>query len=348
MPPARRRSSSGAARKTVAGTHTLDDLLAGGDVAPVVVLLGDEELLVSRAAAAITAAVRGQDPAVEVVERPGAQVEATEIAELLSPSLFGDRRVVVVTDAQDVRAEAWKVMAPFVADADAAITLVLEHPGGAKGKAVLDAAVAARAPIVACTAPTRPEERVDFVRSEVRRAGGTITADAAAALVEAVGADLRELASVADQLATDCGGRIDAAAVAAYHRGKAEVNGFAIADLAVVGRLAEATELLRWALTIGAPPVVIADALADGVRSVAKVVDVPRGNQYDLAARLGMPPWKVRRAQEQARGWHDAQVAEALRTVATLNADVKGEAVDPGYALETAVRRVATLARAGR
>ena len=93
---------------------------------------------------------------------------------------------------------------------------------------------------------------------------------------------------------------------------------------------------------------VLADALADGVRSIAKVIDHPRGSGYELASSLGMPPWKIERAQRQARGWHDPQVVEALRTVAVLNADVKGEAVDAGYAVETAVRRVATLARPGR
>lgn len=239
-------------------------------------------------------------------------------------------------------------MAPCVADPDPTITLVLEHPGGAKGKAVLDAVVTAKAPIVACLAPSRPEERVGFVRNEVRRVGGDITADAAAALIDAVGTDLRELSSVAAQLSSDCGGHVDVAAVVAFHRGKAEVNGFAVADLAVIGRLGEAVEMVRWALSVGAPPVVLADALADGVRSIAKVLDNPRGSGYELANRLGMAPWKIERAQRQARGWRDPQIVEALRAVAVLNADVKGEAVDAGYAIETAVRRVATLARSGR
>ncbi|MHA3704448.1 DNA polymerase III subunit delta [Jatrophihabitans sp. YIM 134969] len=304
--------------------------------------------MVSRAAQALVVAVREQEPAVEIVERPGGDVEPTEISELLSPSLFGERRVIRVVDAQDVRAEPWRVMAPFVADPDPTITLLLQHPGGAKGKAVLEAVTAAKAPVVACVAPSRPEERVQFVRAEVRRVGGEITPDAAAALIDAVGTDLRELSAVASQLSSDTGGRVDVTAVAAFHRGKAEVNGFAVADLAVVGRVGEAVELVRWALSVGAPPVVLADALADGVRSIAKVLDTPRGNGYELASRVGMAPWKVERAQRQARGWSDPQVADALRVVAVLNADVKGEAVDPGYAIETAVRRVATLARSGR
>jgi DNA polymerase-3 subunit delta len=88
------------------------------------------------------------------------------------------------------------------------------------------------------------------------------------------------------------------------------------------------------------PHVVIADALADGVRSVARVWAAGRASEYELAKRLGMPPWKVKRAGSQGRGWTEAGLRQALSVVATLNADVKGAAVDPGFALETAVRRL--------
>jgi DNA polymerase-3 subunit delta len=57
-----------------------------------------------------------------------------------------------------------------------------------------------------------------------------------------------------------------------------------------------------------------------------------------------MPPWRVQKAQKQARRWSRESVAEAMRVVATLNADVKGAAASADYALETAVRRVAELA----
>jgi DNA polymerase III subunit delta len=58
---------------------------------------------------------------------------------------------------------------------------------------------------------------------------------------------------------------------------------------------------------------------------------------------LGMPPWRVQKAQKQARRWSRESVAKAMRLVATLNADVKGAAADADYALESAVRQVAEL-----
>jgi DNA polymerase III subunit delta len=130
--------------------------------------------------------------------------------------------------------------------------------------------------------------------------------------------------------------------VRAYHQGRAEVSGFAIADLAVVGNVPGALEALRYALEVGVPHVVIADALADGVRTIARVASAGRANnEFHLANRLGMPPWKVKRAQAQMRGWTEPGVRQALKVVADLNADVKGEAVSAAWALDKAVVRLA-------
>lgn len=266
---------------------------------------------------------------------------------MLGPSLFGDARLVLIRAAQDVRGTAMGVLGPYLESPVDGTTIVLQHAGGAKGKAVLEAARKSGALEFGCAKLTRPDERADFVRAEVRRAGGRIAPDAVAALLHAVGSDLRELAAVAGQLVSDSGGVVDLELVRAFHTGRAEVSGFAVSDLAVVGNLAGAIEALRYALDVGVPHVVIADALADGVRTIARVASAGGGNDYALASRLAMPPWKVKRARTQMRGWSEPGVRRALGLVAGLNADVKGVAADPGYALERAVRDL-TVARASR
>ncbi|HEU4426248.1 MAG TPA: DNA polymerase III subunit delta, partial [Pilimelia sp.] len=116
-----------------------------------------------------------------------------------------------------------------------------------------------------------------------------------------------------------------------------EVSGFTVADAAMVGDTAGALEALRWALHVGVDPVPIADALADGVRTVAKVASAGRGNAYQLASSLGMPAWKIERAQRQSRGWTAEGLVDAMHAAADCNAAVKGGAEDRGYALEQAV-----------
>lgn len=163
------------------------------------------------------------------------------------------------------------------------------------------------------------------------------------ALLDAVGSDIRELAAACSQLVADTGGHVDAVAVRRYHSGKAEVKGFDVADRAVVGDVEGATEALRWAMIRGEPHVVLADALAEAIHTIARVRP-KSGDPYRLAGELGMPPWRVQRAQKQARHWSQESVAAAVRLVAGLNADVKGAAADADYALEAAVRKVAELA----
>ena len=99
-------------------------------------------------------------------------------------------------------------------------------------------------------------------------------------------------------------------------------------------------EALRWAQVLGVPSVLIADALADAVRTLARVGAAGRGDPNRLAGSLGMPPWKIRKAQQQVRHWSPGALADAFAVAAEVNADVKGAAADVDYALERAVLRI--------
>jgi DNA polymerase-3 subunit delta len=314
------------------------------ELSPLTLVVGDEEFLVSRALDDLRRAALESDPDAESHETNASGLEAVELIQLLSPSLFGGRRLIVLRSAQDLSVAAAKEVIPMLLDTDPETFIVVEHSGAGKGKAVLDALRKAKPAEISCAKLTRAEDRAAFLRAEIRRFRGRATPDAAAALLEAVGSDLREISAVVAQLVGDTGGTIDATAVAAYHRGRAEVTGFAVADEVVVGNVAGALSNLRWAFNVGVPPVLIADAIAEGVRSVAKVTGAGPGDPFALASALGMPPWKVKRARSQARGWTEAGFREALGIVASLNAEVKGAAADADYALESAIRRI-TAAR---
>jgi DNA polymerase-3 subunit delta len=177
----------------------------------------------------------------------------------------------------------------------------------------------------------------------VRTFGGRITPDAVSALVEAVGNDLRQLSAASGQLVADFGGTIDADVVARFHRGQAEVTGFDVAERTLVGDRQGSLELLRWALQRGVAHVLIADAIADGVRTAARVTSLNSSNVADLARVLKLPPWKVKKAQAQSRGWSIEGLQQAIGVAAELNADVKGAAASPDYALERAIRRIVAI-----
>jgi DNA polymerase-3 subunit delta len=308
-------------------------------------VLGDEELLVERAVAAVLRQARKQAGTDDVpVNRLRAgEVSTSELAELLSPSLFADQRVVVLEAAAEAGKDAVALIAAAAADLPPGTMLVVVHSGGGRAKALADQLKNLGAQVHRCDKIKWPNERVDFVRNEFRALKVKVSNDTVTALVDAIGSDIRELAAVCSQLVADTDGHIDAAAVRRYHSGKAEVKGWDIADMAVVGDVAGAAEALRWAMMSGEPQVVLADALAEAVHTIARVAPLS-GDPYRLASELGMPPKRVQKVQRQAQRWSRASVAEAMRLVATLNADVKGAAADADYALEAAVRKVAELA----
>ncbi|OBI26760.1 DNA polymerase III subunit delta [Mycolicibacter sinensis] len=314
-------------------------------VSPLHLILGDEELLVERAVAQVLAEVRAQAGSTDIpVDRLRAgEVEAGELAELLSPSLFADERVVVLEAAGEAGKDAVALIGSTAADVPAGTVLVVVHSGAGRAKALAGQLQKLGAQVHPCARITKPAERADFVRAEFRRLKAKVDDACVAALLDAVGSDIRELASACSQLVADTGGHVDAVAVRRYHSGKAEVKGFDVADRAVVGDVEGATEALRWAMIRGEPHVVLADALAEAIHTIARV-GPKSGDPYRLAGELGMPPWRVQKAQKQSRYWSRESVAAAVRLVAALNADVKGAAADADYALEAAVRQVAELA----
>jgi DNA polymerase III subunit delta len=315
--------------------------------APLRLVVGEEELLVERAIEQVVAEVRAGDPGAEVRRVRASELTPVDLAGSLSPSLFAEARVLVLLAAHEAGKELTSAIVEQAADPAEGIVLVVVHAGGARNKGLLDALRKAGAVVTTCNKITRMDERSDFVRAEARRVGGKITGDAIGALLETVGSDLRELASATSQLVADTGGTVDERAVRRYHRGRAEASGFAVADKVVAGDRAGALEALRWAQLLGVPSVLVADALADAVRTLAKVGSAGRGDPNRLAGTLGMPPWKIRKAQQQVRSWGPQALAEAFAAAAEVNADVKGAAADPDYALERAVLRICA-ARARR
>jgi DNA polymerase-3 subunit delta len=269
-------------------------------------------------------------------------VSTYELAELLSPSLFADERIVVLEAAAEAGKEAASIIATAAADLPAGTVLVVVHSGGGRAKALAGELQSLGAELHPCARITKLSERIDFIRKEFRALRVKADEDTVTALLDAVGSDVRELAAACSQLVADTGGVVDAAAVRRYHSGRAEVKGFDIADKAVLGDVAGATEALRWAMMRGEPLVVLADALAEAVHTIGRVGPLS-GDPYRLAAQLGMPPWRVQKAQKQARRWSREKVATAMQVVAALNANVKGAVADADYALESAVRQVAEL-----
>src|SRR5262249_17237789 len=109
----------------------------GGTPAPpmLCLVIGDEELLVERAVADVSGVARAGDPEADVRQLAAAALAAGELDEVLSPSLFGGRRVLVVRDGQDAKKELSAALLRYAQEPDPDVCLVVTHAGGAKDKA---------------------------------------------------------------------------------------------------------------------------------------------------------------------------------------------------------------------
>lgn len=305
---------------------------------PVHLVLGEDDFLAERVTKAIVAQA---GEGVEVTTLRAGDVSEGEIAMATSPSLFAEDRVVVVKHAELAGKEPTEILLQACVNPAPGITLVVEHTGGGRQKAMVKKF--AKVAEVHKADPLKDNERRSWLMEEFRSHGVRPTPDVAAAVLESVGSDLRELASAVSQLVSDTEGELTVEAVRAYYVGVAEVAGFDIADQAVAGRADRALASTRRALQLGTSPVSIAAALARKVGDIAKLHGV-RGNPDQLARTVGMHPYVAKKTMQVARQWSGDAVSHAVIIVSDLDAEVKGQGGDPEFALENAVRRIAELA----
>ena len=94
------------------------------------------------------------------------EVSTNELAELLSPSLFADERVVVLEAAARGRQGRGRRSSPSAAaDLPPGTMLVVIHSGGGRAKALADQLKKLGAEVHPCAKITKPGERADFVRA---------------------------------------------------------------------------------------------------------------------------------------------------------------------------------------
>jgi DNA polymerase-3 subunit delta len=314
----------------------------------VTLVTGAEELLADRQVRRVIDEAKRDDPTAEVHDiEPPALLPGTLLA-LTSPTMFGGRTVVVLRDVQDLAEDVRDEVLAYAVRPEADVTLVAVHAGGVKGKRLVDGLTASGADVHKVPALTKPAERLEFIGAEARRLGRELRPGAAKMLLDAVGNDLRDLAAAVTQLCADNPGQrpLDEDVVSRSYRGRAETTGFQISDAAMAGDQAGAFALLRqaWEVDPGKGPVWVA-AFATALRDVTAVRGT-EGSSGAIAKTLGMPPWKVDKAQRTARAWSDRGLAESLVAVAEADEGVKGAAADGAWAVERALHRI--LAARGR
>ena len=305
-------------------------------------ILGSEGALSDRAINKLTAQLK--ENKCEITNLFAGETIVGDIADALAPSLFSERRALILRDLQDLPEDNREEITRYLASPDETMTVVFVHKGGVKGKALLDAIKKVKPEIIACEPLKKEVEKEGFVKELFLDIGRKASPGAVTALVGALGSDMRELQAAVSQIAADApAGVIDEVMIDKFHQGRIETTGFDVADATLDGNLSVALIALRSAVETGTDPVMITSAIASALRSLAKVSGANRGvKSFELAGQLGMAPWQIDKARRQLHHWSPGAIADAVGAIATADAEVKGAASDPIYALEKAITRIAS------
>ncbi len=314
---------------------------------PLLLIHGSEVALSDRALSEALAARKD----FERTNLDGDELEVGRYSEVIAPSLFSENRVIILRDLQDVPAEVGQEILESFDSIDSNTHLIFIHRGGVKGKGLVDKIKKLKAEYISCEPLKKQSEKAEFVREEFLRHGRKISSAAIEALVSATGSDTRELAAACSQIAFDTNAGkafIDEDDIANYYQGRVEATGFDVADAVIAGDVKGTLISLRNALDTGTDPVMIIAAVANSVRALAKVSDLPRNaKSFEVAGKLGLAPWQIDKARRQLTKWRPGMITFAIAELSRADVGVKGGEAAPIYALERAMVSIAKNVASG-
>jgi DNA polymerase-3 subunit delta len=301
---------------------------------PLVAVYGAERFLKLKAMKAVCETVLGTgDEELGLTKFPGPTIEfSTVIDELRTVSMFGDKRVVIIDDADD-----------FIKEHRAALEKYLEKPAK-KGVLLLDAktwpATTRLAKRVAeiglpldCSA-LKEAELMKWLGEYAQSAyGKQITRDAAQTLIELRGLELghldQELAKLSSYVGTAA--RIDVTAVTKLVGGwKAETT-WSMLDAVVDGHLDVALHLLDKLLLAGEHPVRLLGSITWTFRPIARATEAARQGQSlnDALIEAGVKPFKLNATQSYLKRIGRPRAERIYHWLLTADRELKGASYLP-------------------
>jgi len=263
-----------------------------------------------------------------------------ETADLSTPSLFGEPRALLVTDARHLPEDASRELAAYLAAPSPDAMLVLSATVGERGRVP--------AGLVKLVQPIGEVREVKVARKDLaawvsRRAKAKaleLAPDTSSALVERLGEDPATLDQALDQLGSAFAGtRVTRQVVAEQFRGLGDQHVWDLCDRAFARDLPGAMRSLATLLQSGEDALPILGGIASRLRDLVRVRSLPdRMPPGDLARAAGLRfEWQARRYRESARRFsmeelvdiHD-RVVEADRA---LKSGATGDVVLPALVL---------------
>jgi DNA polymerase III subunit delta len=311
---------------------------------PVALFWGEDPYLLRLAALDLL-----EQQGVRPTEVTGEDWRGGETADLATPSLWGEKRALLVSGAESLPEAGTREIKAYVASPAPDALLVLIAISKAKGGPTLAKAVEAAGGVA------RPVtmKRQDIPRWILQRAAlreVRMNPAAAMALVEVLGEDAASLDQAVEQLVAAFGGRpVGPDEVRSQFRGLGEQRVWDLCDQAFAGRLPEALVTLRSLLAGREDGLMMLGVIASRLRDLIRVRELPeRVPSAEAAKAVGLRfDWQVRRYRELARRYSPHELHELHdRVVAcdqALKAGVPSDVILPMVVAAIAGERDAGL-----
>jgi DNA polymerase-3 subunit delta len=293
------------------------------DLPPVALFWGEDEFLLRLSALELLG--RHQVRATEV---DAAEWRGGETSDLATPSLWGDRRALLVTGCQALPDVGTREILAYVEAPSPEAVCVLTLVSRARTAPPLAKAVQATGGLVRQVTVKR-QDLPKWVLDRAATRGVRLAPSGAAALVSALGEDPAVLDQGVEQLATAFPGTpVGPDQVRSQFRGLGEQRVWDLCDRALLGRLPEALVILRSLLEAKEDPLLILGGIASRVRDLVRIRDLPdRMPAADAARSAGLRfDWQVRRYRDQARRFTAEDIAALHERVADTDRAIKGGA----------------------
>lgn len=267
----------------------------------------------------------------EPTEVDGASWQGGELQSLATPSLFGEPRALLVSDARSLSKEALDELAAYLASPEPDAALVITWTTAERGKPP--------SALQKVLEPVGEVRKVEISRKDlepwlVARAkadGVDLTMPAARALVEALGTEPGQLVSALRQLADAFpGARVGPAEVARQFRGLGEQKTWDLCDRAFTKDLPGAIRSWRSIEEGGDEAIMVLGGIAARLRDLLRVRSLPdRMPPAEVAKRAGLRfDWQARRYQQQARNFTIAELVALHDRIAEADRALKSGAPD--------------------
>jgi len=251
-----------------------------------------------------------------------------ESSDLATPSLWGERRALLVTGTQSLpEAGARELASYFQAPSPDAVCVLTQISRG-KSPPPIAKSVQAAGGVVKQVVLKR-QDLQKWVADRARGREVRLSAPAAGVLIGTVGEDPATLDQSIEQLATAFPGQqVGPEQVRAQFRGLGEQRVWDLCDQAFSGRLPQALVVLRSLLDGKDDPLLILGGMAARLRDLLRVRSLPdRIPTADAVRAAGLRfDWQLRRYREQARRYAPEDLVRLHELMVDADRALKGGA----------------------